>query len=252
VNKRGELRIYADAAAVAQALAEYFVAAAERAIAERGRFTVALSGGNTPRAAYELLAADPLRERLPWSDVFIYFGDERCVPPDDERSNYRMAREAFLDAVPIPSSNVHRIRGEIDPGQAVNEYASTLRANLGPLPQLDLVMLGLGEDGHTASLFPGNAQEIEAHSLVEAAYAQSQAMWRVTITPNVINAALRVVFAVEGAQKARALAAVYEGPLEPITYPAQLVQPSSGDLTWLVDEAAASLLRPSLTEKERR
>ena len=243
MNERGELRIYVDAGAVAQALAEYFVATGERAIAERGRFSVALSGGDTPRAAYELLAADPLRENLPWSDVFIYFGDERCVPPDDERSNYRMAREAFLDAVRIPTANIARMRGEIDPGQATNEYASILRADLGSTPRLDLVMLGLGEDGHTASLFPGIAQGIEEHSLVEAAYAQSQAMWRVTITPNVINAARRVVFAVEGAQKAPALAAVYEGPRDPMTYPAQLVQPRLGELTLLVDEAAAGLLR---------
>jgi 6-phosphogluconolactonase len=243
VSERGELLVYADAGAVAHALADYFVATGERAIAERGKFTVALSGGHTPRAAYELLAADPLRANLSWSNVFIYFGDERCVPPDDERSNYRMAREAFLDAVPIPSANIARMRGEIDPGLAANEYASILRAELGGMPQLDLVMLGLGEDGHTASLFPGIAQEVGEHSLVEAAYAQSQAMWRVTITPKLINAARRVVFAVEGVAKARALAAVYEGPRDPKTYPAQLVQPSSGELTWLVDEAATNLLR---------
>ena len=243
MNERGELLVYADAGAVAHALADYFVATGERAIAERGKFTVALSGGHTPRAAYELLAADPLRANLSWSNVFIYFGDERCVPPDDERSNYRMAREAFLDAVPIPSANIARMRGEIDPGLAANEYASILRAELGGMPQLDLVMLGLGEDGHTASLFPGIAQEVGEHSLVEAAYAQSQAMWRVTITPKLINAARRVVFAVEGVAKARALAAVYEGPRDPKTYPAQLVQPSSGELTWLVDEAATNLLR---------
>jgi 6-phosphogluconolactonase len=243
VSERGELCVYADAAAVAQALADYFVAAGERAIAERGRFTVALSGGNTPRAAYELLAADPLRANVSWSDVFIYFGDERCVPPDDERSNYRMAREAFLDAVPIPNANVARMQGEIDPGLAANEYASILRAELGGSPRFDLVMLGLGEDGHTASLLPGIAQEPEDDSLVEAAFAQSQAMWRVSITPKVINAARRVVFAVDGAQKARALAAVYDGARDPLTYPAQLVQPRSGELTWLVDEAAANLLR---------
>ncbi len=245
MNERGDLLVYADAGAVALALAEYFVATGELAIAERGKFTVALSGGNTPRAAYELLAADPLRASLSWNDVFIYCGDERCVPPGDERSNYRMAREALLDAVPIPSANVARMRGEIDPGLAANEYASILRASLGELPRLDLVMLGLGEDGHTASLFPGIAQEIEGNSLVEAAYAQSQAMWRVTMTPKLINAARRVVFAVEGAAKARALAAVYEGPRDPITYPAQLVQPSSDELTWLVDEGAAELLRLS-------
>jgi 6-phosphogluconolactonase len=243
MNERGELRVCADAGAVAQALADAFIAAGRAAIAERGAFAVALSGGNTPRAAYELLAADPLRTSLPWSDVFIYFGDERCVPPDDERSNYRMAREAFLDAIPIPEANVARMHGEIDPGLAANEYASILRADLGANPRFDLIMLGLGEDGHTASLFPGIAQNVEENSLVEAAYAQSQGMWRVTVTPKLINAARRVVFAVEGVAKAHALAAVYEGPRDPLTCPAQLVQPSSGELTWLVDEAAASLLR---------
>jgi 6-phosphogluconolactonase len=242
VNERGDLRVYADAGAVAQALAEFFVAAGRAAIAERGAFVVALSGGNTPRAAYELLAGDPLRTCLSWTEVFIYFGDERCVPPDDARSNYRMAREAFLDAVPIPGANVARMRGEDDPGIAANEYASILRAELGGSPRFDLVMLGMGEDGHTASLFPGIVQDVEENSLVEAAYAQSQAMWRVTVTPKLINAARRVVFAVEGLAKARTLATVYDGPRDPIAYPAQLVQPSSGELTWLVDEAAASLL----------
>jgi len=243
VNERRELRVYADAGAVAQALADAFVMVGRTAIAERGAFAVALSGGNTPRAAYELLAADPLRTSLSWNDVFIYFGDERCVPADDERSNYRMAREAFLDAIPIPEANVARMQGEIDPGMAANEYASILRTDLGANPRFDLVMLGLGEDGHTASLFPGIAQKVEENSLVEAAYAQSQAMWRISVTPKLINAARRVVFAVEGVAKAHALAAVYEGPRDPLTYPAQLVQPSSGELTWLVDEAAASLLR---------
>lgn len=243
MKERGELRICADAGAVARALAETFVAEGRAAIAERAAFRVALSGGTTPRAAYELLAVDPLRASLSWSDVFVYFGDERCVPPDDERSNYRMARETFLDAVPIPSANVARMRGEIDPGLAANEYASILRADLGERPHLDLVLLGLGEDGHTASLFPGIAQDLEENSLVEAACPPAQAMWRITLTPKAINAAHRVVFAVEGAAKARALAAVYEGDRDPVTYPAQLVRPSSGELTWLVDEAAASLLR---------
>ena len=158
MTERGELRVYADAGAVAQALAEAFVAAGRAAIAERGAFAVALSGGNTPRAAYELLAADPLRTSLSWNEVFIYFGDERCVPPDDPRSNYHMAREAFLDAVPIPSANVARMRGETDPGLAANEYATILRTDLGANPRFDLIMLGLGEDGHTASLFPGSGR----------------------------------------------------------------------------------------------
>lgn len=233
--------IYPDPAELAEALAELFITTGDVAIAERGAFRVVLSGGNTPRAAYELLAGNVLREAIPWRDVFIYFGDERCVPPDDERSNYRMACETFLDAVPIPKTNIRRIRGEIDPGLAANEYASILRADLGNAPRFDLVLLGLGENGHTASLFPGSLPEVEDGSLVRAVYVPEQEMWRVTITPPVINAADSVVFAVEGASKAPALAAVYEGPVDPEMYPAQIVAPTSGRLTWLVDEAAASL-----------
>ena len=239
---RGELQISRDSRALARALAELFVATGRMAAAERGSFHVALSGGETPRAAYELLAQDPFREELSWSDVFVYFGDERCVPPDDEQSNYRMARKAFLDAVGIPHGNVHRIRGEIDPGHAANEYASILRTDLGNVPHLDLVLLGLGPDGHTASLFPGTPPDTDDSALVRAVYGQSQMMWRVTMTPEVINAAHTVAFAVEGPDKAAILAAVYEGPVDPVMYPAQIVRPTSGRLLWLVDELAAGML----------
>lgn len=240
---RGELHVYRDSQAVARAVAELFIATGRMAAAERGAFRVALSGGNTPRAAYELLGQEALREELSWSDVFIYFGDERCVPPTDEQSNYRMAQETFLDVVGIPHANVHRIRGEADPGQAANEYASILRADLGDAPRLDLMMLGLGRDGHTASLFPGTPPDTDDDSLVRAVYAQSQMMWRVTMTPKVINLARTVVFAVEGAAKAQILAAVYQGPIDPVKYPAQIVQPVSKRLLWLVDELAAGMLK---------
>ncbi len=243
MNDRGGLQTYPGRGELAQAQAELFIATGRDAIAQSGAFRVALSGGNTPRATYELLASEGLRASLAWKSVFIYFGDERCVPPNDERSNYRMARETLLDAVPIPSENVKRMRGEAEPGIAANEYASLLRADLGDAPQLDLIMLGLGEDGHTASLFPGTVYGLESDSLVESVYANSQAMWRITLTPKVLNLGQRVVFAVEGAAKARALAAVLEGPYDPVTWPAQIVKPLSGELTWLVDRAATSLLR---------
>ncbi len=242
MTTRGELQIYASPPEVAQALADLFVTAGSVAVAERGAFRVALSGGNTPRAAYELLAREPLRLRLDWSRVYVYFGDERCVPPTDERSNYRMADLAFLRATGIPEANVYRMHGEADPGIAANEYASLLRADLGALPHLDLVLLGLGEDGHTASLFPGALPEGDDGALVRAVYADSQKEWRITLTPAVINAAACVAFAVEGAQKAPALAAVYEGADDPAAYPAQIVAPASGRLVWIVDEAAAGLL----------
>jgi 6-phosphogluconolactonase len=243
MKDRGELRVYRDAATVAQAVADLFARSAGLAQADRGAFRVALSGGNTPRAAYELLAQQPLCDEISWSDVFIYFGDERCVPPDDEQSNYLMAEKAFLGSVPIPRANVHRIRGEADPGQAANEYASILRADMGNAPQFDLVMLGLGPDGHTASLFPGTPPETENEALVRAVYAKSQLAWRVTITPRVINLARTVLFAVTGAEKAQILADVYEGPLDPVKYPAQIVRPASGQLLWYVDELAAGMLK---------
>lgn len=242
MSEQGDLQIRPDADGVAHALAEAFVRAAGDAIAERGVFNVALSGGKTPRAGYELLATEPYRSQVDWSKVYVYFGDERCVPPSDERSNYRMAEQAFLGAVGVPRENVHRIRGEIDPGFAANEYASLLRTALGNAPQFDLVLLGLGEDGHTASLFPGTLPQVDDGALVRAVDAQPEGIWRVTITPRVINSAERVVFAVEGAEKASIFATVYAGPKDPMRYPAQLVAPSSGNLTWLVDTAAASAL----------
>jgi 6-phosphogluconolactonase len=240
---RGELHVYDDAPTLARAVADLFARTADVAVAGRGDFHVALSGGNTPRTAYELLAEEPLRDEIPWANVFVYFGDERCVPPANEQSNYRMAEEAFLSSVPIPQANVHRIAGEVDPGHAANEYASLLRADFGNVPQFDLVMLGLGPDGHTASLFPGTPPETDTDSLVRAVYAQSQEMWRVTITPKVINSARNVVFAVEGAEKAEILASVLEGPIDPVKYPAQIVHPYSGRLIWLVDASAAGMLK---------
>lgn len=240
---RGELQVYRDPAALAQALAELFVSVGRMAMAERGAFYVALSGGETPRAAYELLAGEEFRNELSWSDVFIYFGDERCVPPEDEQSNYRMAKRAFLDAVGIPAANVHRIHGEIDPGHAANQYASLVRTELGNAPHFDLILLGLGTDGHTASLFPGTPPDTDDDALFRAVYAPTQVMWRVTITPKVINLGREVAFAVEGTEKAAIFAAVYEGPVNPVKYPAQVVRPLSRRLIWLVDALAAGMLK---------
>jgi 6-phosphogluconolactonase len=243
MEQKGDLQIYRDPTALARALADLFVSLGRMAMSDRGAFHVALSGGDTPRAAYELLAQEPWRDDLSWSDVFIYFGDERCVPPDDEQSNYLMAKRAFLDDVRIPRANVHRIAGEVDPGHAANEYASLLRSVFGNAPRFDLMLLGLGTDGHTASLFPGSPPDTGDDALVRAVYAQSQLMWRVTMTPKVINLAHTVAFAVEGADKAAILAEVYQGPVDPIKYPAQIVQPVSGRLIWLVDDLAAGMLK---------
>jgi 6-phosphogluconolactonase len=237
------MQVYRDSEALARALADYFVATAGLAMAERGAFYVALSGGNTPRRMYEMLGQEPLRTEISWSDTFIFFSDERCVPPDDEQSNYRMVQRTLLNNIPIPPANVHRIRGEVDPGIAANEYASLLRTDLGGQPHFDLMMLGLGEDGHTASLFPGTPPDTDDEALVRAVYVQSQIMWRVTMTPKLINMARNVLFAVEGPDKAQILADVFEGPRDPVKYPAQIVAPLSGHLTWFADEMAAGMLK---------
>jgi 6-phosphogluconolactonase len=239
---RGEVQVYRDPATLARALADLFVTTGRLATADRGSFRVALSGGNTPRAAYEVLASPEFRDELSWSDVFVYFGDERCVPPDDEQSNYRMAERTFLDSVAIPRANVHRIKGEIDPQLAAQQYASVLRTDLGDPPAFDLVLLGLGSDGHTASLFPGTPPDTDDDALVRAVYAASQMMWRITITPKVINRGRTVAFAIEGAEKSEIFAAVYEGPRDPVKYPAQIVHPVSGRLIWLADTLAAGAI----------
>ncbi|MEO8090536.1 MAG: 6-phosphogluconolactonase [Gemmatimonadales bacterium] len=225
------------------AVVDRFAARAAEAIAASGRFTVALAGGSTPRAAYRLLATDIFVRRVDWARVQVLWGDERCVPPDDPRSNYRMAREALLDRVPIPPGNIHRILGEDEPPQAVAEYERLLRDLLGGNQGLDLILLGLGDDGHTGSLFPGQAALREKARWVVADYVAAAAMWRITLTPVVINAARDVSFIVSGAAKAECLREVIKGPFAPQSLPAQIVDPAPGHLTWLVDEAAASQLR---------
>ena len=224
---------------LADAVARHIVARAAEAISATGRFTLALSGGSTPRAAYSRLATGDWQLATgDWRLVHILWGDERCVPPDDLRSNYRMAKEALLDRVPIPEQQIHRIRGEDDPEKAAAEYERELRALLGS-EGLDLVLLGLGEDGHTASLFPGQAAVHEAARWVVAVPAPDGTMWRVTLTPAVLNAARNVTFVVSGAGKAQRLEQVLEGPFAPDVLPAQAIRPVQGRLTWMVDEAAA-------------
>lgn len=237
------LEVLNDPGSLAQALADTFVDCANSAITERGGFYVALAGGATPRAAYGLLAAEPLCDRVNWKDVFVYFGDERCVPADDAQSNYKMANDAFLRAVSVPVRNVHRMHGEDEPAAAARDYARILREDLGELPRFDLVMLGMGPDGHTASLFPGTDPLHDDNLLVRAAWVAQFNTYRLTLTPRMLNNARHVVFAAEGTAKAAALAAILEGPRDPVGYPAQIVAPTDGQLSWLVDRAAASELK---------
>jgi 6-phosphogluconolactonase len=239
-----DLRIVAAPADLARAAAEHIVGLASEALLARGRFAVALSGGSTPRATYALLATDEVASRVDWGSVHVFWGDERCVPPDHPESDYRMAREALLDRVPIPPENVHRMRAELDPAQAADDYERTLRTFFAgqEAGRFDLVLLGMGEDGHTASLFPGTHALDERERWVVANHVNTLDAWRITLTPPILNAAAHVTFLVTGQKKSETLRRVLNGPRQPEVLPAQLIQPTSGRLTWLVDEAAASLL----------
>jgi 6-phosphogluconolactonase len=235
------VQVFADLAALTAAAVRRFVEDARAAIAARGRFIVCISGGDTPRPLYERLALLSHGD-IDWFRVHVFWADERCVPPDDERSNYRMAREAWLGHVAIPADNVHRLRGEMEPGAAAALYDGELRAFSGA----DLVLLGLGEDGHTASLFPHSpalTAPPEGDRWVSAAYVASVAMWRLTLTPAFINRSRDIVFLVAGARKAARVKDVLEGPLTPDALPAQAIRPGDGRPTWFLDEAAAGLLR---------
>ena len=237
-----EARVFADAAALTAGAAEFIANCAAEAIAARGAFTIALSGGGTPKPVYRRLAS----AALDWTRVHVFFGDERCVPPDDPRSNFDMARSALLDHVPIPAENLHRMRGEDVPDEAADSYARELEDVLGEGGRLDLVLLGLGDNGHTASLFPGLAAVTETERTVVAAYVEVVAMWRLTLTPPAINAARLVAFLVSGEGKAEIVQRVLQGPPQPVVLPAQAIRSTERPALWLMDEAAAAKLeRPA-------
>lgn len=241
--------IFPDMSALTRAAAEYFVTLAGETLATHSRFTVALSGGETPRALYARLASPAVASRVDWSRVFVFWGDERCVPPDDVASNYRMAYETWLAHVPIPIENIHRIPGELRPGDAASAYEDDLRAFFAPeatsgptrgLPRFDLVWLGMGADGHTASLFPGSSALSERRRWVTATHVESLNEWRVTLTPMALNAAAHLVFLVVGESKAERLLQVLTGPPDPLVLPAHVIHPTDGDVRWMVDTTAAS------------
>ena len=239
-----EIKILPDGAALNLAAAQEFQTAAEQAIAQRGRFSVALSGGNTPRSVYSLLAQQ-YKTSLPWNKIHIFFGDERSVPPDHPDSNYRMANEALLSHVPIPLENVHRIRAELDREAAAKDYENQLRSFFqlanNAWPRFDLILLGLGEDGHTASLFPGSSALGESSRLVAPTWVEKKKTFRITLTYPVLNNAAEDLFIVSGAEKGEILSKVFGQPGGP-EFPSQRIHPTNGRLLWLIDEVAARLL----------
>jgi 6-phosphogluconolactonase len=242
-----EVRVLADASGIAQTAAAEFLDSALQAVREKGSFNVALAGGSTPKALYELLSSNPLQAKVPWSKIQFFFGDERHVGPNDAESNFRMATEAMFVKAPVDPQQVHRIKGEkANAAEAAQEYEQELLTSfpLKPpqLPRFDLVLLGMGPEGHTASLFPGTKALKEQRRLVVSNWVGKLYTDRITLTPPVLNNAARVIFMAHGAEKAPALKAVLEGPYEPEQLPAQIVQPKEGRILWLVDPAAASML----------
>lgn len=236
----GELRVAADAEAAARMAAREIVARAQAAVAARGSFSWVLSGGSTPRRLYELLADEPaLRGAFPWERTRFFWGDERYVPPDHAESNFGMSREAMLSRVPVPPENLHRWRTELPPEEAAVSYERTLRETLGERLHFDLVLMGLGEDGHTASLFPGTPVLGERGRLAVEVWVEKLQAWRLTLTVPALNATRCFLFLVAGAKKAAALQAARAPEGDPDRIPARLIRPEDGELLWIADRAAA-------------
>ena len=246
------VRTFADVETLSEAAAHEFVHCARETLAARGRFTVALSGGSTPKRLYHLLTIEPFGSQVDWQRVEIFWGDERCVPPDHPDSNYRMAREAMLVHLPIPTEHVHRIEAErADRDAAARDYQAILARALGvnedgEPPALDLILLGMGPDGHTASLFPHTQALDETTRWVVANHVPQLNTDRLTLTRPILNRAHEVLFLVAGADKAERLVEVLTGPAEPKRLPSQSIQPCDGQLLWFVASDAAARLPSSL------
>lgn len=220
--------------------AKMFAEAAQKAIQERGKFVVSLTGGTSPEALYNLLAAPPYRDSIDWSKLYIFWGDERWVPLTDDKSNGKMTDRTLLNKVPVPADHVHYMYADgQQPQDFAAAYEQSIRQVLGEDLSFDLILLGMGPEGHTASLFPHEPVLHEKDKLVEAYYLQSQSMFRITLTPPIINRAKQIIVMLFGEEKAAALYQVLEGEYNPDLYPAQLIKPLNGTLTWLTDEAVA-------------
>jgi 6-phosphogluconolactonase len=243
------IRVFNDYEGLSQGAAKVFVELADQAITRSGRFSVVLSGGYTPRRMYEILSAEPFRQKVSWDAIQVFWSDERCVPADDPRSNVRMVRQTLLRDVPVPASHIHTIHGGLPGALAALQYETELRNFFrGYPPRFDLVLLGLGENAHTASLFPHTPVLDEREHWVEDVYVVEEGMHRVTLTVPLINQASQVIFLVSGAEKAAVLQEVLEGMYRPHELPAQLIHPTGAHPIWLVDKAAAHKLVPETVE----
>lgn len=242
--------IYSDVDTLSQEAARYVVRVASESITTHGRFTLALAGGSTPKKLYGLLASEPYRDQIDWALTEIFWSDERSVPPDNEESNYHLAQEALLSKVPISAVQIHRMPADAeDREQASLTYIQEIQRVFGTngIPSFDLIQLGMGPEGHTASLFPHQASLHEQSRLIMPVTVPKPPPPRLTFTPPLLNAATHVLFLVAGQDKADALQAVLEGEYNPDEYPAQIIRPTQGEVTWMLDPAAASKLHTQNT-----
>lgn len=239
-TKNCEVEIFPDVETLNESAASLIVKIAAEAFEAKDKFSIALAGGSTPEKLYKLLASDKFKNKIDWSKTHVFFGDERCVSPDDAESNYRMANAAMLARVPLPPQNVFRLQGEIEPEKAAAEYEKIIKKTLGDAARFDLILLGMGDDGHTASLFPQTPALRETEKLVVANFVEKLNVNRLTLTFRAINSAKNVLFLVTGAKKAAMIKKVLS--LETIDLPASLIKPENGNCRWFLDKAAASLI----------
>jgi 6-phosphogluconolactonase len=244
MNRQDNIYVFDTTTLLFETVARQIVLLANEAVTKRGRFSIALSGGSTPGQLHALLATAPYNEQIPWEHTYVFWGDERCVPLDDERNNALVAKNILLNKVALPTQNIFITPVNLPPAEAAATYDAQIRAFFGagnPL-ELDLIFLGLGDNGHTASLFPGTSIVHETSIGVKEIFVEEVDMFRVTMTAAMINAARHVAFLVTGTGKAEMLEKILYAPFNPDIYPAQLIQPSPGDLHWYVDKAAAALI----------
>jgi 6-phosphogluconolactonase len=246
-NKKNKVRVFRTIEAMNESAAQLLVNLAEKSVTTRGRFVLCLSGGNTPNGLYTLLSMKPFRNLVPWKNTFVFWSDERCVPADDNRNNAYMATSVFLSKIDLPSSNIFPVPVNLPPADAARKYEETLKAFFGKEdPRFDLILLGLGDNGHTASLFPGTEVLREKSHWVKEVYVEELKMYRITMTALLINKVRHILFLVQGKEKSCILKKVFAPPSQPEKYPVQLIRPELGEVYWFVDDKAASQLPDSL------
>ena len=243
MDQINKIQVFQTPEKLTEATAEFIVKTAKDAVSTRGRFAISLSGGHTPERLYTLLSKPPFVSQMPWDKTFVFWGDERCVPSDDPQNNARMAKVLLLNHITIPAANIYPIPVDMSPADAANDYEKTINNFFKEeAPRFDLILLGLGENGHTASLFPGTEVVFEKSRLVKEVYVDEQKMFRITMTAPLINQAYNIMFLMEGAGKAEILNTVLNTAYQPEKYPAQLIKPVNGNLYWYMDQKAAALL----------